>query len=79
VNVVVLTKFVPNPSGIPPEIGPDFRLRRKSGDGGIDPAGEPAAAIGRQLVEQAGGALTAISMGPDMRGTSASWMSLQRQ
>ena len=64
-NVIVLTKYVPNPSGIPPEIGPDFLLRRESDDGGIDPAGEPGVAIGRQLVEQEGGAVTAVSMGPE--------------
>ena len=64
-NVIVLTKYVPNPSGIPPEIGPDLRLRRETGDGGTDPAGEPAVAIGRRLVEEAGGAVIAVSMGPE--------------
>ncbi|MGB0094774.1 MAG: electron transfer flavoprotein subunit beta/FixA family protein [Solirubrobacteraceae bacterium] len=64
-NVIVLTKHVPNPSGNPPEIGPDFRLRRETGEGGTDPAGEPAVAIGRRLVDEAGGAVIALSMGPE--------------
>ena len=63
-NIVVLTKNVPDRSGKPPEIGPDFRFRRESGDGGLDMVDEPGVAIGRQLADQAGGTLTAVSMGP---------------
>lgn len=64
-DVVVLTKYVPNPSGIPPEIGPDFRLRREEGDGGLDPSDEPGVVIGARLVEQHGGRLIAVSLGPE--------------
>ena len=63
-NVVVLAKYVPNPSGTPPEIGPDFRLRR--GDqGGLDPGDEPSLEIGLRLVAEMGGEVAVVSMGPD--------------
>jgi electron transfer flavoprotein beta subunit len=70
VNIIVLTKYVPERSGKPPEIGPDFRLRRESGDGGLDPVDEPGVALGRELADQSGGTLTAVSMGPE-RAVSA--------
>jgi electron transfer flavoprotein beta subunit len=70
VDIVVLTKYVPERSGKPPEIGPEFRLRRESGDGGLDVVDEPGVAIGRQLAEECGGTLTAVSMGPE-RAVSA--------
>ena len=50
-NIVVLTKFVPERAGRPPEIGPDFRLRRESGDGGLDCVDEPGLAIARRLAD----------------------------
>jgi electron transfer flavoprotein beta subunit len=60
VDVVVLAKYVPNPSGSPPEIAGDFRLRREDADGGLDPSDEPGieAAIGL-------GDVTALSLGPE--------------
>lgn len=64
-NIVVLTKYVPERYGRPPEIGPDFLLRRESGDGGLDAVDEPGLAIARLLAERAGATVTAISMGPD--------------
>jgi electron transfer flavoprotein beta subunit len=65
VNIVVLTKFVPERAGRPPEIGPDFRLRRKSGDGGLDCVDEPGLAIARGLADAVEGTVTALSMGPE--------------
>ena len=52
-DVVVLAKYVPNPSGSPPEIGPDFRLRREEPDGGLDPSDEPGVEVAVRLVERA--------------------------
>jgi electron transfer flavoprotein beta subunit len=65
VNVTILAKYVPNPSGDPPEIGPDFRLRREGPEGGLDPADEPSVEIGRRLAAEAGGEVTVVSMGPE--------------
>jgi electron transfer flavoprotein beta subunit len=64
VDVVVLAKDVPNPSGSPPEIGPDFRLRRAAPEGGLDPADEPGIELAVRLREERGGEVTAVSVGP---------------
>lgn len=64
-NIIVLTKYVPERSGRPPEIGPDFRLRRESGDGGLDPVDEPGIALARELADRSQGVVTALSMGPE--------------
>ncbi len=64
-NIVVLTKFVPERAGRPPEIGPDFRLSRESGDGGLDCVDEPGLAIARRLADAVEGTVTALSMGPE--------------
>lgn len=69
-NVVVLTKHVPNPTGSPPEIGPDFRLRREAVEGALDPIDEHALAAAYALAGRGTGSLTAISMGPE-RATAA--------
>jgi electron transfer flavoprotein beta subunit len=65
VRVVVLAKDVPNPSGFPPEIGPDFRLRREAAEGGLDPSDEPGIEVGVRAIEEHGGELTAVSVGPE--------------
>lgn len=62
-NVVVCAKYVPNPSGVP-ELGPDFRLRRDGVEGALDPGDEPGVEVALRLVEQTGGEVTAVSMGP---------------
>ena len=64
-GVVVLAKYVPNPSGLPPEIGPDFRLRRDDPNGGLDPSDEPAVEVAVRTAEQLGGDVTAVSLGPE--------------
>jgi electron transfer flavoprotein beta subunit len=63
-DVVVLVKDVPNPSGTPPEIGDDNLLRRQEPTGGLDPADEPGLTIAADLVGRDGGTVTAVSMGP---------------
>jgi electron transfer flavoprotein beta subunit len=63
-DVVVLAKHVPNPSGSPPEIGPDFRLRREEADGGLDPSDEPGVETAVRLVGEHGGQVTVVSVGP---------------
>lgn len=68
-KVVVLTKFVPERTGRPPEIGTDFRLRRESGDGGLDMVDEPGLALARELAGESG-SVTALSLGPE-RATAA--------
>lgn len=64
-DVVALVKDVPNPTGAPPEIGPDHVLRRLEPDGGLDPADEPGLGVATRLVEVSGGTVTAVSMGPE--------------
>jgi electron transfer flavoprotein beta subunit len=66
VDVAVLAKYVPNPSGLPPEIGPDFHLRREDPNGGLDPGDEPGVEVAVRLVEELGGSVTAVSVGPDL-------------
>ncbi len=63
-NVLVFTKFVPNPQGTP-ELGPDNLLIRTAGDGALDPGDEYGLELGLQLTEASGGQVTAISMGPE--------------
>ena len=63
-NVVVLAKYVPNPGGTP-EMGEDFRLKREGVEGALDPGDEPGVEAGLRLVEQAGGEVTVVSMGPE--------------
>ena len=63
-DVVVLVKDVPSPAGTPPEIGADHLLRRDEPGGGLDPADEPGLAVAARLVEQSGGSVTAVSVGP---------------
>ncbi len=74
-DVVVLVKFVPNPSGQPPEIGPDFRLTRDEPNAGLDPSDEPGLELAVRLVEARGGAVTVVSVGPE-RARGALWRAL---
>jgi electron transfer flavoprotein beta subunit len=63
VNVVVLAKYVPNPTGTP-QLGEDNLLVREGVEGGLDPGDEPAIEAAMEAVEQAGGEVTVVSMGP---------------
>ena len=74
-NVVALVKYVPNPSGIPPEIGSDFRLRRDGPDCGLDPTDEPGVELATLLTRANGGTTTALTMGP-ARSERALWRAL---
>lgn len=71
-NVVVLAKYVPNPSGDPPEIGPDHLLRREEAAGALDPSDAPSVEIALRLAETAGGEVTVVSMGPEPAMTAVS-------
>jgi len=62
-NVTVLAKFVPNPTGTP-SLGPDNLLIRDAGDGALDPGDEYGLELALQLVEAGGGEVTVVSMGP---------------
>jgi len=64
VNVSVLAKFVPNPTGTP-QLGPDNLLIRDAGDGALDPGDEYGLELALQLVEAGGGEVTVVSMGPE--------------
>lgn len=64
-DVIVLAKYVPSPSGSPPEIGPDFRLRREEADGGLDPSDEPGVETAVRLTGEHGGLVTVVSVGPE--------------
>src|SRR5947208_10832017 len=63
-NVVVLTKFVPNPNGIP-ELGDDFLLKREGVEGALDPGDEFGVEAGLQIADAHGGEVTVVSMGPE--------------
>jgi electron transfer flavoprotein beta subunit len=64
VNVVVLAKYIPNPSGTP-QLGDDFLLVREGVDGALDPGDEPAIEAALEITEQTGGEVTVMSMGPE--------------
>ena len=65
-NVVVLTKWVPEPEGTP-TIGDDGLLVREGADGALDPGDEYGLEAALQLVETAGeGEVTLVSMGPEV-------------
>ena len=74
-NIVALVKYVPNPSGIPPEIGPDFRLRRDGPEGGLDPTDEPGVELATRLTRASGGTTTAMTVGPE-QSVRALWRAL---
>jgi electron transfer flavoprotein beta subunit len=63
-NVVVLVKYVPNPQGVP-EMGADHLLVRSGVEGGLDPGDEFGIELALQLVEDEGGEVVAVSMGPE--------------
>jgi electron transfer flavoprotein beta subunit len=66
VNVVVLTKWVPEPEGTP-TIGEDGLLVREGADGALDPGDEYGLEAALQLVETVGdGEITLVSMGPEV-------------
>jgi electron transfer flavoprotein beta subunit len=64
VNIVVLTKWVPEPEGTP-TLGEDGLLAREGADGALDPGDEYGLELALQLVEAGGGEVTVVSMGPD--------------
>jgi electron transfer flavoprotein beta subunit len=66
VNVVVLTKWVPEPEGTP-TLGDDGLLIREGADGALDPGDEYGLEAALQLVEAAGsGEITLLTMGPEV-------------
>ncbi|HEV8564390.1 MAG TPA: electron transfer flavoprotein subunit beta/FixA family protein [Actinomycetota bacterium] len=67
-QVVVLVKSIPDPSG-ETKLGPDFLVKRE-GDGVLDPGDEFAVEAALQLAEAAGGEVTAVSMGPAGAGAA---------
>ena len=65
-NVVVLTKWVPEPEGTP-TLGEDGLLVREGADGALDPGDEYGLEAALQLVETAGdGEITLLTMGPEV-------------
>lgn len=63
-NIVVLVKAIPNPSGTP-ELGEDLRLKREGAELGLDPGDEYGVELGLQLAEAQGGEVAYVSMGPE--------------
>lgn len=63
-NIAVLGKYIPDPNS-PPQIGDDFRIKRKGVEGALDPGDEYAVEAALQLVEQSEGEVTLVSMGPE--------------
>lgn len=64
-NVVVLAKYVPDPQGTP-KLGEDFLVLREGTDGTLDPGDEYAVEAGLRVVEEHGGEVTLVSMGPEV-------------
>jgi electron transfer flavoprotein beta subunit len=64
VDIVVLTKWVPEPEGTP-QLGPDHLLVREGASGALDPGDEFGLEAALQLVEAGDGEITVLSMGPD--------------
>ena len=65
-NVVVLSKWVPEPQGTP-QLGDDGLLVREGADGARDPGDEYGLEAALQLVETVGdGEITLLSMGPEV-------------
>jgi electron transfer flavoprotein beta subunit len=65
VNVVVMVKYVPDPQGTP-TLGDDFLVVREAAEGTLDPGDEYAVEAGLRLVEEHGGEVTLVSMGPEV-------------
>jgi electron transfer flavoprotein beta subunit len=63
-NIVVLSKYVPNPNGVP-ELGDDNLLKREGVEGALDPGDEFGVELALQLADAHGGEVTIVSMGPD--------------
>lgn len=68
-DVVVLVKYVPDPTGTP-KLGEDFLVVREGTDGTLDPGDEYAVEAGLRTVEANGGEVTLISMGPEVAMTA---------
>jgi electron transfer flavoprotein beta subunit len=64
-NVTVCVKYVPNPQGTP-ELGPDHLLVREGVEGALDPGDEFAVEAALRLVEEHGGEVRVVSMGPEV-------------
>ena len=64
-QIAVLVKYVPEPTGTP-SLGPDHRLIRTGVEGALDPGDEFAIEAALQLTETHGGEVTLISMGPEV-------------
>jgi len=62
-QVVVLVKYVPDPTGIP-KLGEDHLVQRE-GDGALDPGDEYAVEAALRLVEADEGEVTLLTMGPE--------------
>jgi electron transfer flavoprotein beta subunit len=62
-QVVVLVKYVPDPSGTP-KLGEDHLVQRE-GDGALDPGDEYAVEAALRLVEADEGEITLLTMGPE--------------
>ncbi len=64
-QVVVLVKYVPDPTGTP-MLGEDLLVVREGTDGSLDPGDEYAVEAGLRAVETHGGEVTLVSMGPEV-------------
>ncbi len=64
-NVAVLVKWVPDPLGTP-KLGPDFLVQREGVEGALDPGDEYAVEAGLRIVEEHGGEVALVSMGPEV-------------
>ncbi len=68
-NVVVLVKHVPDPQGTP-KLDEGFLVQREGVEGALDPGDEYAVEAALQIVEQEGGEVALVSMGPEVAMTA---------
>jgi electron transfer flavoprotein beta subunit len=62
-QIVVLVKSIPDPTGVPSL--DDAHLVDRSGEGNLDPGDEYAVEAGLKIAEAHGGEVTLVTMGPD--------------
>lgn len=61
----MLAKWVPDPSGAPPEVAADGLLTRSEAGAALDSSDEIGIELAVRLVEHRGGSVTAVSLGPE--------------
>jgi electron transfer flavoprotein beta subunit len=64
-DIAVLAKWVPDPDGAPPEVAADGLLTRSEAGAALDSSDEIGIELAVRLVEDSGGCVTTVSVGPE--------------